>query len=79
MHVIVWHHEGYKQMHLLCKCQNQVGIKERAKQERWKASSYFTTPSSMSLCSRQRSLHQLKADYETVAAAVIFTAFCKLF
>lgn len=26
-------HEGYKQIvHLLCKCQNQVGIKERSKQ-----------------------------------------------
>lgn len=57
---------------MLCECQNQVGIKERAKQDRWKAFSYFTTPSSV----LTEHTHQLNADYKTVAAAlIIFTAF----
>lgn len=46
-------HEGYTQIgHLLCKCQNQLEIKGRAKQVRWKASRYFRTPSFVSLSSQ---------------------------
>lgn len=53
-------HEGYKpNVRLLCKCQNQVEIKERSKQWRWKASRYVRTPSFVSLSSQRHTLHPM--------------------